>query len=111
MRELILGVAIVILVVLKGIEKLVEGKFIYDLLDKVDRLSGEKIFPDAQEFQNGNDVSMNQMHHDMFMQQAQHADEMARMAATGIEFGGTNCDPNLNPGMSSMMDHGMHNMF
>jgi hypothetical protein len=54
---------------------------------------------------------MNQMHHDMFMQQAQHADEMARMAATGIEFGGTNCDPNLNPGMSSMMDHSMHNMF
>ena len=117
MIELIFVVAVVMLVVVKVLEKLFEGKLIYELLDRVDELSGAKIFPKGQVpegVQDGRSEQMHQMHethHEMFQEQAQQADEMARMAATGIEFGGTNCDLNLNPGMSSMMDNSMHNLF
>ena len=39
------------------------------------------------------------------MDTAMRAAEQARLQATGIEFGGYNPDPNLNPGMQSSM-HG-----
>lgn len=38
------------------------------------------------------------------MNDAMHAAEEARLAATGIEFGGYNPDPNLNPGIQSMQN-------
>ena len=55
-------------------------------------------------------------HQQMQDQQARYmtaqAVEQARLAATGIEFGGYNPDPNLNPGMSSsMQDFGCNNNF
>ena len=42
------------------------------------------------------------------MDNAMRAAEEARLAATGIEFGGYNPDPNLNPGMQSMQNFSNH---
>lgn len=39
------------------------------------------------------------------MDDSMRATEEARLASTGIEFGGYNPDPNLNPSMHSMMDN------
>lgn len=39
-----------------------------------------------------------------FMEQMQQDMQTANNMATGVEFGGTNPDPNLNPGMQHMMD-------
>ena len=39
-----------------------------------------------------------------FMEQMQQDMQTAMNMATGIEFGGANPDPNLNPGMQHMMD-------
>lgn len=50
------------------------------------------------------------MQNQQAMEQAAQAAENARLAATGIEFGGYNPDPNLNPGMqSTLQDFGSNN--
>ena len=52
------------------------------------------------------------MQNQLAIDNAMRAAEDARLAATGIEFGGYNPDPNLNPGMSStMQDFGCNNSF
>ncbi len=51
---------------------------------------------------------MDTVHRENFHQQMHHDMEIARMASTGIEFGGFNGDPGMNPGMmSSMLNNGM----
>lgn len=52
---------------------------------------------------------LTQMMLEQQMQQQIHQDmETARMVATGMEFGGFNPDPAMNPGMmSTMMNNGM----
>ncbi len=49
-------------------------------------------------------VFMDMVHQENFVQQMHQDMETARMASTGIEFGGFNADPGMNPGM---MDSGM----
>jgi len=43
------------------------------------------------------------------MQQMQEDSDTAMKMATGMEFGGFNCDPNLNPGMDYANDMSFSN--
>ena len=60
-----------------------------------------------------NDMIMSQRMNDeanrQFMQQMQEDSDTAMKMATGIEFGGYNCDPNLNPGMDYANDMSFSN--
>lgn len=77
-----------------------------------------KMRADYLEYRNRQELSQMQQMDQINLQNQQAQDaaaraaEDARLAATGIEFGGYNPDPNLNPGMQNQMqDFGQNNSF
>ena len=102
MRSIVATISFLWYVYIKLINQKKKGRDNMNILRELGNLFMGGIAEVNHMISHNNFVEM--VHQENLMQQMHQDMEQARMASTGIEFGGFNADPGMNPGM---MNNGM----